>query len=809
MVMAKIQSIIKDWRFSFSWSIVLTIGLFINSHINVYADDLPGGYFQPVWILSGVFIALYWQYGSRILPALYISSVVCAAVILQDLLDIQTHWALLWLGHLFMGLPGLLIPPMQHGVGFKLGLKKAAVFETVRDSFLFILSIILACIICWPVTGVAFLFYQNALTDFDPWQWVLLCLSHGLYLNIPILVGAYLFAPLLVVMLQYKSMPALSSRRKQELVIVLAMTVVLGALFFTGLFDGYTYTRHPVFLIPLIVWTAFRFDVLYSLIQVLLLGIMAYWGMVNTVGPFEIGSTLTNILYSEAFICLCMLITITITSAVKEQRQLDLTLEHARTNLEDRVAQRTIELRQASQNLQIMLDQQKTQLTEARLISEIAEVVNSVSHPSTIRDLVKILQKYLSYPVGLLIRFDEDHLLIQYQASTDEGDTNIQRRYAEALKEAVQGLVLDKSQLVYEFCTTQRDQPLHLLLLPVFVNGRLSAMLGFCVDHYVSIQQSTLNTLYEINNLVKQFYERVDAQEKNEALNEKLIDASRKAGMSEVASGILHNAGNALNSVNTALHLTNLKVRQLPFEKIEKTLYLIEDNKTDLELFLTQRNRQVTIANYLVEIGVQLKETTSQIQDELNTTDKALEHISQLINKQAVLTQGVNFSQVVRVNDLVKQAISFMQDELRQFGTKVRLELGDLPEVKSDKHGLLQVLNNLLSNANSAMQSIDVEQRIISITTCQQDDQIRLTIKDNGSGIDKELQPMIFKHGFTTKKTGHGFGLHSCMNIMQRLQGNLSFCSEGRDRGAMFIITLPAVYQRTLVDTVDVCSVAL
>ena len=66
-----------------------------------------------------------------------------------------------------------------------------------------------------------------------------------------------------------------------------------------------------------------------------------------------------------------------------------------------------------------------------------------------------------------------------------------------------------------------------------------------------------------------------------------------------------------------------------------------------------------------------------------------------------------------------------------------------------------------------------------------------MEVTDNGEGIPKENLTRIFQHGFTTKKTGHGFGLHSGSNAAREMGGSLNVRSDGTGTGATFILELP------------------
>jgi signal transduction histidine kinase len=71
---------------------------------------------------------------------------------------------------------------------------------------------------------------------------------------------------------------------------------------------------------------------------------------------------------------------------------------------------------------------------------------------------------------------------------------------------------------------------------------------------------------------------------------------------------------------------------------------------------------------------------------------------------------------------------------------------------------------------------------------------VRIEVRDNGAGIAAENLPKIFTHGFTTKKTGHGFGLHNCANAAQQMDGSLTAYSDGPGRGASFVLRMPVQY---------------
>jgi len=125
---------------------------------------------------------------------------------------------------------------------------------------------------------------------------------------------------------------------------------------------------------------------------------------------------------------------------------------------------------------------------------------------------------------------------------------------------------------------------------------------------------------------------------------------------------------------------------------------------------------------------------------------------------------------------------------------KVERHLAPLPQVMTDKHKVLMILVNLISNAKYALDSAPVGQRCLTLRLeAPAADRVRIEVRDNGMGIEPELLTRIFQHGFTTRDEGHGFGLHSSALAAQELGGMLTAHSEGPGRGATFTLELPCM----------------
>jgi C4-dicarboxylate-specific signal transduction histidine kinase len=122
---------------------------------------------------------------------------------------------------------------------------------------------------------------------------------------------------------------------------------------------------------------------------------------------------------------------------------------------------------------------------------------------------------------------------------------------------------------------------------------------------------------------------------------------------------------------------------------------------------------------------------------------------------------------------------------------RAEIECNDALLVTVDKHRVLQILVNLVTNAREAMDENPESDGIVRVTVWTDDEAtFTFSVSDSGAGIDTQHLASIFTHGFTTKKQGHGFGLHSSANAARELEGSLSVASAGSGQGATFHLTL-------------------
>jgi len=270
-----------------------------------------------------------------------------------------------------------------------------------------------------------------------------------------------------------------------------------------------------------------------------------------------------------------------------------------------------------------------------------------------------------------------------------------------------------------------------------------------------------------------------------------LLETSRLAGMAEVATSVLHNVGNVLNSVGVSAELAASKVREFKIDSLKKVAELLQQHSADLPAFLATDPRGKVLPDYLLKLAVRLSEPQQGILEEMAMLQKNIDHIKEIVAMQQSYARGTGVVEVLSVFDLVEDSIRINAASFSRHEVNVTREIADVPQLKTDRHKVMQILVNLLSNAKHALDHCDGDRRMVVRVVQNQGRMIDISVMDNGVGIPAENLTRIFSHGFTTKKQGHGFGLHSGALAAKELGGTLSAYSAGPGQGATFTLTLP------------------
>lgn len=267
---------------------------------------------------------------------------------------------------------------------------------------------------------------------------------------------------------------------------------------------------------------------------------------------------------------------------------------------------------------------------------------------------------------------------------------------------------------------------------------------------------------------------------------------SRQAGMAEIATTVLHNVGNVLNSVNVSAELVGSQMRTSKAQGLGKVAQLMNEHVDDLSTFLTSDPKGKMLPGYLLKLAEVVKAEQQGIIEELERLTKGVDHIKSIVAAQQSYAVAVSVVETVPVPELIDDALRMSAGSLARQAVTVIKEVADLPLLSLDRHRVLLILVNLISNARQALDGVVDRSPCITLHASLVDGSVlRITVADNGNGIAPEGLARIFAHGFTTRKDGHGFGLHSCALAAHEMGGSLSVHSDGVGQGATFTLDVP------------------
>ena len=305
----------------------------------------------------------------------------------------------------------------------------------------------------------------------------------------------------------------------------------------------------------------------------------------------------------------------------------------------------------------------------------------------------------------------------------------------------------------------------------------------------VTERENDQKKLKEANeNLEQKIQERTSELKE---LNIKMVDIARSAGMAEVASGVLHNVGNVLNSVNVSTSILKDKIRDDRLDNIDKLSEMLVKNKDNLADFFNNDERGKFIIPYIEKLSKKIKSNKVSQLKEIDALVTNVDHIKNIISMQQTYSGNMGVIDKVKASAVCEDAININISSIQKNGVKLVRSYRDDPVISVDKHKLIQILVNLISNAKYAVMNSENNEKIIIVRIKLLDDNVEYSIEDDGVGIEEKDIKRIFEFGFKKRVGGHGYGLHHSALMSKELGGEITVESEGLGKGAVFKLTIP------------------
>jgi signal transduction histidine kinase len=268
--------------------------------------------------------------------------------------------------------------------------------------------------------------------------------------------------------------------------------------------------------------------------------------------------------------------------------------------------------------------------------------------------------------------------------------------------------------------------------------------------------------------------------------------------MADVATGVLHNVGNVLNSVSVSATLVCDRLRRSKLANLQRAAAMLREQNGHLVEFLTAHPKGKLLPEYIGTVSEQLATEHNELISEVALVGQHIEHIKEIVAMQQNYAKVSGVYQDLSPAELVEDALRLNIAAFERHRIELVREFdSNTPAVCVDRHKVMQILINLLRNGKHAMEDLEgVERRMTIRISSAGPDHIRIVVMDKGIGIPAENLGKIFNHGFTTKKDGHGFGLHSGANAAKEMGGSLTAHSDGPGKGATFTLELPTATAR-------------
>ncbi|MBI5800130.1 MAG: HAMP domain-containing protein [Verrucomicrobia bacterium] len=315
-----------------------------------------------------------------------------------------------------------------------------------------------------------------------------------------------------------------------------------------------------------------------------------------------------------------------------------------------------------------------------------------------------------------------------------------------------------------------------------------------------NLQEANLRLEERVEARTRELREQKDAAERAHRdlaeTQRRLFEASRLAGMAQVATGILHNVGNVLNSVNVSANIVRDELAANPhLGLLDRTAALLRERGAEAPRFIAEDPRGRHVPGLIVEIGAGLQQCRADLTRELSSLSTNIDHIRQIVAVQQDYTKAGGLTQTFDPAELFADAQRIARASLQRHQVVIEQDYPpERPLLSTDRHLALQIVVNLVQNAIDAVKTRPAPDRRVTLRLTVAAGRVRLAVCDNGVGIAPEDIARLFQHGYTTRKDGHGFGLHSGALAAANLGGTLRAASDGRGLGATFTLELPLVF---------------
>ncbi|HEX2947816.1 MAG TPA: substrate-binding domain-containing protein [Clostridia bacterium] len=293
----------------------------------------------------------------------------------------------------------------------------------------------------------------------------------------------------------------------------------------------------------------------------------------------------------------------------------------------------------------------------------------------------------------------------------------------------------------------------------------------------------SVQIVYALNGIM--LFEKLDSSYRQ------LMEQAHRRGMADT-TGILHNIANILNSVNVTTQSIESLMAGSAVNDLLMANSLLEQNIGDLEKFVLTNPKGKILMQYYVNLGSEFDIFRGKLQTYIGRLADKVSLIEGIVNAQQSYTDVKSSLERLDVVPVIEDVLNMYQTAIERRGAEVERNYESSVIAMAQRTKLFHVLTNIVKNGIESMEKTEPGSRILTVAVYKKDLSIFISISDSGEGIAEGNLEHIFAYGFTTKKDGHGFGLHSCANYMTEMKGRIWAENKTIGRGATFVLQLTA-----------------
>ncbi len=270
-----------------------------------------------------------------------------------------------------------------------------------------------------------------------------------------------------------------------------------------------------------------------------------------------------------------------------------------------------------------------------------------------------------------------------------------------------------------------------------------------------------------------------------------LVEVAHRAGMAEIATGVLHNVGNVLNSVKVSSQFLKERVEDSKVKGLKKAVNLFKEHEHDLGSYITSDEMGKMLPKYLIKLVETLKEEQDIYLEELINLNTGISHVEEIVAVQQDYAGVSGVTEMILLTKMMDDVVKMYRDSFRTNKIEVYNNYSKVSPILIEKGKLMQVFVNILKNAEESLIMKSEGDKVITINISEDKEFQKVEIIDNGYGINEEDLESIFLYGFSTKEHSKGFGLHTSALTVAEFNGKIFANSDGEDKGAKFTIIIP------------------